>query len=93
MLIAAGCWFLLSVVLFAISSEIQKSKLNGDAEDLLGGNPFLVASPQTILVMGTDVRPAGSRTRTATRSRRSASTPPRRAIRTRTRASARAPTR
>ena len=59
-LIAAGCWFLLSVVLFTVSSEIQKSKLNGDAEDLLGGFPLLVASPQTILVMGTDVRPAGS---------------------------------
>ncbi len=59
-LIAAGAWFLLSVVLFAVSAEIQKSKLNGDAEDLLGGNPFLAASPQTILVMGTDVRPDGA---------------------------------
>lgn len=58
--IAAGAWFLLSVVLFAVSAEIQKSKLNGDAEDMLGGNPFLAASPQTILVMGTDVRPAGA---------------------------------
>jgi LCP family protein required for cell wall assembly len=59
-LIAAAAWFLLSVVLFAISAEIQKSKLNGDAEDLLGGNPFLVASPQTILVIGTDARPEGT---------------------------------
>ncbi len=59
-LIAAGAWFLLSVVLFAVSAEIQKSKLNGDAEDLLGGNPFLAASPQTILVLGTDVRPEGA---------------------------------
>ena len=58
-LIGAAFWFLLSVVLFMVSAQIQKGKLNGQAADELGGNPFLAISPQTILVMGTDVRPRG----------------------------------
>jgi LCP family protein required for cell wall assembly len=56
-LIGAGGWFLLSVVLFGISAQIQKGKLNSEAAELLGGNPFLAISPQTILVIGTDARP------------------------------------
>lgn len=59
-LIGAGLWFLLSVVLFAVSAQIQKGKLNDDAAAKLGGFPLMVASPQTILVMGTDARPAGT---------------------------------
>lgn len=48
-------WLLLSFLSFAISATIQKSKL-ADTGGTLGGNPFLVASPQNILVLGTDVR-------------------------------------
>jgi LCP family protein required for cell wall assembly len=48
-------WFLLSVVAFAVSAQIQKSKL-ADTGDALGGNPLLAAFPQNILVIGTDVR-------------------------------------
>ena len=59
-LIAAAAWFLLSVVLFAVSAQIQKGKLNDAAAEMLGGNPLLVAFPQTILVIGTDARPAGT---------------------------------
>jgi LCP family protein required for cell wall assembly len=59
-LIAAGLWLALSVVLFAISAQIQKSKLADGAKDELGGFPLLVAAPQTILVMGTDARPEGT---------------------------------
>ena len=55
--IAAGVWFLLSVVLFAVSAQIQKGKLDDGAADLLGASPLLVASGQTILVIGTDARP------------------------------------
>ncbi len=58
-LIAAGAWLLLSVVLFAVSAQIQKSKLDGQAADMLGGFPLLVAKGETILVIGTDVRPVG----------------------------------
>ena len=50
-------WFLLSVVAFAVSAQIQKSKL-ADTGDALGGNPLLAAFPQNILVIGTDVRSA-----------------------------------
>lgn len=59
-LIGAGLWILLSVVLFAVSAQIQKGKLNDQAAEMLGGGPLLALSPQTILVMGTDARPEGT---------------------------------
>ncbi len=59
-LLAAGAWLLVSLVLFVVSAEIQKSKLDDRAADQLGGFPLLVASGETILVMGTDARPEGS---------------------------------
>jgi LCP family protein required for cell wall assembly len=55
-LIACGVWILISFLAFAISSQIQKSKLADGVEDALHGNPFLAVSPQTILVLGTDIR-------------------------------------
>src|SRR5919197_2621256 len=48
-------WVLLSILLFEISSQIQKGKL-ADMGNTLHGNLFLAASPQTILVIGTDIR-------------------------------------
>ena len=51
---------MLSVVLFAISAQIQKSKLNDQTASMLGGFPLLVAKGETILVIGTDARPPGS---------------------------------
>ena len=53
--IAIGGWLLLSLIAFAISATIQKSKL-ADTGDTLGGNPLLAVVPQNILVLGTDVR-------------------------------------
>jgi anionic cell wall polymer biosynthesis LytR-Cps2A-Psr (LCP) family protein len=58
--IAVGAWLLLSVVVFAISAQIQKSKLDDGAKQELGGNPFLAFDPQTILVIGTDAREPGT---------------------------------
>jgi LCP family protein required for cell wall assembly len=55
-LVAAG-WIFLSFVAFAVSAQIQAFKLSGDAKSALHGNPFLVPSAQTILVLGTDARP------------------------------------
>lgn len=49
-------WILISFIAFAISSQLQSSKLDGSVSAILGGNPFLLASPQTILVIGTDAR-------------------------------------
>jgi LCP family protein required for cell wall assembly len=55
--IAAGVWVLISFLAFAVSSQLQKWKLADGAKSVLGGNPFLLVNPQTILVIGTDARP------------------------------------
>jgi LCP family protein required for cell wall assembly len=54
--IAALAWILLSFVAFAVSAQIQKAKLADGISDTLDGNPFMLGFPQTILVLGTDVR-------------------------------------
>src|ERR671937_3248575 len=51
----ALAWIALSFLAFEISSQIQKGKLS-DTANALHGNPFMAASPQTILVIGTDIR-------------------------------------
>ena len=58
--LAVGAWLLLSLVLFCISAQIQKGKLDDAAADALNGTlPLMIAQGQTVLVIGTDVRPAG----------------------------------
>ncbi|MCO5316530.1 MAG: LCP family protein [Solirubrobacterales bacterium] len=56
-MIAAACWAGLSLLAFAVSSQIQSMKLSGEARSALGGNPWLLGSAQNILVIGTDSRP------------------------------------
>jgi LCP family protein required for cell wall assembly len=56
-LIAAVAWIFISFLSFAISAQIQSFKLSGEAKDALHGNPLLLPSAQTILVLGTDARP------------------------------------
>jgi LCP family protein required for cell wall assembly len=53
--IAALVWLLLSFLAFAISAQIQKSKLADGVDKPLDGGPLLLTG-QTILVLGTDVR-------------------------------------
>jgi LCP family protein required for cell wall assembly len=55
--IAALGWIVLSFLAFAVSAQLQSFKLSGEAKDALHGNPLLLPSAQTILVMGTDARP------------------------------------
>jgi LCP family protein required for cell wall assembly len=55
--IAALGWILLSFLAFAVSAQLQSFKLSGEARDALHGNPLLLPSAQTILVLGTDARP------------------------------------
>jgi LCP family protein required for cell wall assembly len=55
--IAAFGWFLLSVLAFAVSAQIQSMKLDSDARAALQGNPWLLPQAQNILVIGTDSRP------------------------------------
>src|SRR6478609_4024444 len=49
--LAALGWILLSLLSFAVSSQIQKGKLANGVSDELDGNPFMAVSPQTILVL------------------------------------------
>lgn len=55
--IAALGWIVLSFLAFAVSAQLQSFKLSGEAKDALHGNPFLLPSAQTVLVLGTDARP------------------------------------
>jgi LCP family protein required for cell wall assembly len=55
--LAALGWILLSFLAFAVSAQLQSFKLSGEAKDALHGNPFILPSAQTILVLGTDARP------------------------------------
>jgi LCP family protein required for cell wall assembly len=55
--LAALGWIGLSFLAFAASAQLQAFKLSGDAKSTLHGNPFLLPSAQTILVLGTDARP------------------------------------
>ncbi len=55
--LAALGWILLSFLAFAVSAQLQAFKLSGEAKSALHGNPFLLPSAQTILVLGTDTRP------------------------------------
>jgi LCP family protein required for cell wall assembly len=59
--LAALGWIVISFLAFAISAEIQSFKLSGEAKDALHGNPLLLPSAQTILVMGTDARPPNTK--------------------------------
>ncbi|MGE0066169.1 MAG: LCP family protein [Solirubrobacterales bacterium] len=58
--LAALGWILLSFLAFGVSAQLQSFKLSGEAKDALHGNPFLLPSAQTILVLGTDARPPGT---------------------------------
>jgi LCP family protein required for cell wall assembly len=58
--LAALAWILISLVAFGVSAQIQSFKLSNEAGKALHGNPFLLPSAQTILVLGTDARPPGS---------------------------------
>ena len=55
--IAAAGWIVLSFLAFAVSAQLQAFKLSGEAKEALHGNPLLLPSAQTILVLGTDARP------------------------------------
>jgi LCP family protein required for cell wall assembly len=52
---------LLSFLAFAVSAQLQSFKLSGEAKSALHGNPLLLPSAQTILVLGTDARPPNTK--------------------------------
>ena len=59
LVLAAIAWLALSLVLFLISAQIQQGDLSGDVS--LGGAGFPLTSANTVLVLGSDTRPKGSK--------------------------------
>jgi LCP family protein required for cell wall assembly len=54
-------WLLLSLILFLISAQIEQSKVNSAAKSALSNSGFPLWSKNTILVLGSDQRPKGSK--------------------------------
>ena len=60
-LLAIVGWLLLSFVLFLISAQIEQDKVSSEAETQLAGAGYPLVSANTILVLGSDQRPKGSK--------------------------------
>jgi LCP family protein required for cell wall assembly len=54
-------WVALSVVLFLVSAQIEQGKVSDSAQRALSGGGPLPFSPNTILVIGSDARPKGTK--------------------------------
>jgi LCP family protein required for cell wall assembly len=54
-------WLLLSLVLFLISAQIQSSGIPSSAKNALSSGPNMITGTDTVLVIGTDQRPKGSK--------------------------------
>ena len=54
-------WVLVSLVLFLVSAQIQSAKTSSAADAQLGGAGYPLTSPNTILVLGSDARPKGTK--------------------------------
>jgi LCP family protein required for cell wall assembly len=59
--LAIGAWLLLSLLLFLLSAQIEQGKVSGDAKAALRSAGPLPFSANTILILGSDARPAGSK--------------------------------
>jgi LCP family protein required for cell wall assembly len=54
-------WLLLSLVLFLVSAEIERGKVPGSAKAALTSGGNMLTSANTVLILGTDQRPKGSK--------------------------------
>ena len=59
--IAVVAWLLLSLVLFLVSAQVEQSKLPASAKAALSSGPNMLTSTSTVLIVGTDQRPKGSK--------------------------------
>jgi LCP family protein required for cell wall assembly len=59
--IAIGAWLLLSLVLFIISAQIETGNLPVSASNALSPGGNMITSADTVLILGTDQRPTGSK--------------------------------
>jgi LCP family protein required for cell wall assembly len=60
LLIALMAWLLLSFVVFLISASVQSGGVPSDAEAALASGSNMITGTDTVLVIGTDQRPAGT---------------------------------
>jgi LCP family protein required for cell wall assembly len=58
--VAIVAWLSLSLVLFIVSAEIESGSLPSSAEAALSSGSNMITGTDTILVIGTDQRPAGT---------------------------------
>jgi LCP family protein required for cell wall assembly len=59
--IAILSWLLLSLVLFIVSAQIQQGSLPNSATAALTGGSNMLTGTDTVLILGTDQRPTGSK--------------------------------
>jgi LCP family protein required for cell wall assembly len=59
--IAIVAWLLLSLVLFIVSAQIEQGNVPDSAKAALSSGGNMITSTDTVLVVGTDQRPAGSK--------------------------------
>ncbi len=59
--IAVVAWLLLSLVLFIVSAQIEQGNLPSSASAALSSGGNMLTSTDTVLVLGTDQRPVGSK--------------------------------
>lgn len=59
--LAAIAWVLVSAIVFLISAQIQESKISSAAERQLSGAGYTLTKPNTVLMLGSDARPKGSK--------------------------------
>ncbi len=59
--IAVVAWVLLSAVLFIVSAEIETANLPSSASAALTSGPNMITGTDTVLIIGTDQRPKGSK--------------------------------
>ena len=61
LLLALGAWLLVSLVAFLVSAQIQSAKVSDAAKDALHGSGYPLTTPNTVLVLGSDARPPGTK--------------------------------
>jgi LCP family protein required for cell wall assembly len=54
-------WLALSLVLFLLSAQLERDRVSDEARAALSGAGHPLTSPNTILILGSDARPEGSR--------------------------------
>ncbi len=59
--LAAVGWLLISLLLFLISAQVQRQKVNDAVGSTLSDSGFPLTSPNTILVLGSDARQKGTK--------------------------------